>query len=549
MRSRIGLLVLASALTPSFGDRRALAQISLADDIIAAAAQGKENARERERSRLGRTPGASETPYRRTPGSNDVILGADPHRRLTPPPRLTRRPANPAELAIPNPERGPREQGLAPSVERLKPPSALPPRGSTLSPGGPADDLDDEEGPQSGIDLDAAIDRLFRSSRELRTKFLEIPQAEADVLTAGLRENPLLFYSSGSVPYGSYAKNRPGDINHGVSIVYPVDFSGKRTARVDVAEKEKCILEAQYQNAVRLELDNLYVAFVEVLAARQAVIASRRGSGLIDRLASEATRRPRSGPAAEESLDDLVIERDLAAMSVGDELARHEKARVRLAHLLEIPRDEMDAFEIRGSLRVLEPQPPPLETLVGIALARRPDLAAHRLGIKRAEAELAEERAGRFADAYLLYTPFEYRDNSQSGELSSKTWGAGLFVSVPLFNRNQGNLRRARINIDQSRIERDAVERLVVSEVEQAHRDFANTRDDVLRLARVTLPAVRRKRDRAWAKLRAGEIDEAAFLAIQRDSTSLVRFHRETLVRHRRNTLKVNTAVGQRIMP
>lgn len=319
----MGRSLLTPTIALAFGAilvaRESPAQVSLADDIIAAATAGKENARQKERSSLGRKPGSSDSPYRRSPGSTDVVLGGEPTRHVAPLPRLTRRLSDPTGLDLPEPERGLREHGLAPSIERL-------------------------------------------------------PRAVAD-------------------------------------------------------------------------------------------------------------------------------------------------------------------------------SPPLVDGLIGLALAHRPDLLALRRGVERARAEVSNERAERFSDAYLLYTPFEYRDHSQSGQLSVSTWGAGLFVSAPLFNRNQGNLRRAGLNVDQSRNELAAVERSVIAEVDQAVRDFANTREDVLRLEGATLPAIRRKRDRARDRLRSGEIDPAAFLAIQRDSTSLVRYHRETLARHRRNALKINTAVGHRVMP
>jgi cobalt-zinc-cadmium efflux system outer membrane protein len=190
-----------------------------------------------------------------------------------------------------------------------------------------------------------------------------------------------------------------------------------------------------------------------------------------------------------------------------------------------------------------------VQTLVSIALEHRPDLAAYRLGISRAQAELGQERAERFSDAYFLYTPFQYRDNSQVDLLSSTSWGAGVFVSVPLFNRNQGNLSRARINIAQSQAEASAVERLVIAEVRQAVRNFEDTFEDAQRLAQTVLPAVQRKRDRVWRQYRSGAIDTDAFLSVQRDNAALVRYHRDTCARHRQNALRLNTAVGFRVLP
>ena len=55
--------------------------------------------------------------------------------------------------------------------------------------------------------------------------------------------------------------------------------------------------------------------------------------------------------------------------------------------------EESEALDLRGSLSDLGPKAPPVDTLVTIALAQRPDLAAYRLGVSRAQAELAQERA------------------------------------------------------------------------------------------------------------------------------------------------------------
>src|SRR5262249_30275523 len=151
-------------------------------------------------------------------GSTDIMLGVNPTRRLAPLPRPTARPAGTAPFDLS--DRGPLERGhgLVPSIERLPPLESQPPgragAGARIGTGlvsdaeagrgpralespaqGRPDDAIDEGDP-NGLTLDAAIDRLVHCNRELRTKFLEIPQAEADILSAGLRENPLFFYSS-----------------------------------------------------------------------------------------------------------------------------------------------------------------------------------------------------------------------------------------------------------------------------------------------------------------------------------------------------------------
>ncbi len=186
---------------------------------------------------------------------------------------------------------------------------------------------------------------------------MEIPQAEAEAApTAGLRENPLLFYSGYSVPDGSYSQKSPGEINHGFSVVVPLDYSGKRRSRVRLAEREKCVLEAQYRNAVRLAIDDLYTAYVDALAQRQSARSAERGLGLIDHLLAESrARSPRQG-ADEDALDDLTIECELAAISLGDVRARFVTAKQRLATLLDLSPGEADSLELKGSLHNLGQQ-------------------------------------------------------------------------------------------------------------------------------------------------------------------------------------------------
>ncbi len=169
------------------------------------------------------------------------------------------------------------------------------------------------------------------------------------------------------------------------------------------------------------------------------------------------------------------------------------------------------------------------------------------MGIERSRAAFRQQRTERFSDAYLLYTPFEYRDNQPVGLQNAVWWGAGLFVSLPMFNRNQGNIQRARLNVEQSRNEAEASEREVVAEVLRAAGDFEDSLADSGRLERVTHPTIRRK----LARVREahGEIAPSAALDLRRDMSALFRHHRETLARHRRNTLRIHTLVGMRLFP
>ena len=58
----------------------------------------------------------------------------------------------------------------------------------------------------------------------------------------------------------------------------------------------------------------------------------------------------------------------------------------------------------------------------------------------------------------------------------------GVAAPLPVFNRNQGNIARARLNVERTQAELAALEDRAVLEVRQAERLFAVTRAAVKRM-------------------------------------------------------------------
>ena len=88
--------------------------------------------------------------------------------------------------------------------------------------------LGDLEGPPTGLTIDQAIDRVLRINLELRAQAMEISKARADVLTAGLRGNPLIYMDSALVPYATFAGTAGGPTQCDVNITHPLDLNHKR---------------------------------------------------------------------------------------------------------------------------------------------------------------------------------------------------------------------------------------------------------------------------------------------------------------------------------
>ncbi len=187
--------------------------------------------------------------------------------------------------------------------------------------------------------------------------------------------------------------------------------------------------------------------------------------------------------------------------------------------------------------------------MLRLALSTRPDLAAYRLGVKRAEADVGLAIANRYPDIYVLYQPYTFQDDSPLQAKSAHSWGVGVSVPLPVFNRNQGNIQRAKLNVSQTTTELSSLEQQVIFEVRQAERQYTVTRTAVERIERSLLPNARREHDRVYQLYVDAKADELAFLTAEQDYDQVVRQYRDTLVRHRRAMLKLNTAVGLRVLP
>ncbi len=411
-------------------------------------------------------------------------------------------------------------------------------------------DLVDDEGPATGMSLDDAIDRMVRENLDLRGKFMEIPQAKADILTASLRANPIFYADAQLVPYGQYTNARPGgQTQYDVNISYPLDLTRKRKYRTIVACRAEKVLEAQYQDAVRQQIDNLYTAYVDVLAARSAVRFSEKGVEGLQKVYKSTNALFQRGEQPKTAVNRVKIQFDTAEVGLTNNREAYRRAKRALGVMLHISPAEAEIMEIRGTIRDSFSPPPPIDELYRTALSSRPDIMSYRLGISRAEADVRLARANILPDVYLLYQPYTLQDNTYQGLKSPTSWAVGVTVPVPIYNRNQGAIQRSKLNVTQTMIQLASLEAGVVTEVRQSEQTYI-----------VTLAAVRKNEDSVLLDaqtvladserlFKQGELDVIGLLAEYRLFNDVARQYLDSLVAHRRSMLSLNTSLGRRVLP
>ncbi len=489
-------------------------------------------------------PGAGQSPFGKTPGSGGGSLGNTPGDSQS---ILSGRPGPTTPRVNPNQSGNNPAADFAPG--RIEPVAPLPnadlPIYGSLGLPGPED-----EGPANGLTLDQAIDLFVHNNIDLRSKLYELPQAQADVLTASLRNNPVFYADTQLVPYGQYTKQRPGgQTQYDVNVSYPLDVTQKRKARTIAAVQAKRVIEAQYQDAVRQGIDNLYTVYVNVLAARETIALQVESLKGLDEVERRTREKYKQDFLNQVEYNQVLVQRNQAEIALADARAGLVKAKVELANQLNLDPAVAERILLRGTIQDRAPVPPDEAELIRIVLSYRPDVIAFRLGIQSALANVKYQKTNRLQDVYLLYQPYTFQDNTPFGLKSPTSWAVGVTVPMPLFNRNQGNIQRAELNVSQSRLDLSNVERQAIRDVQQAQREYAVSRLATEQFEGKVLPPARQSFGLVEQRFRVGEASAIEVLDARKELNETIRLYRDVLVRHRRAMLDLNTAIGQRILP
>lgn len=404
-------------------------------------------------------------------------------------------------------------------------------------------------GPPDGITLDHAIETVLRNNLNVRALRQEIPQADAEILTAGLRANPFIYVDGQSIPYGSYTDATPGGpTQYNINLTYPVDVSNKRNNRIAVARLSRTTLEAQYQDVVRRQVDNVYEAFVVLQAARVDIAVARRSTDRQETLVSIAKSRLNAKEA--ERVDDFfTYQLEATQVALGDAIEAYADAQENMALMMNLPAHQADGIHPKDPVQRGISRPLALDELTKIAIRCRPDLAAARHGISRANAEVALQRAARFDDVYLFYDPIQIQDNRPLNAPNAKAWAVGVTFALPLYNRNQGNIARAQANVGQTRLELEAMERTVVTEVRMAEREYHAAYAALTRIEEQLLPRAQARLEQHLDEFNRDDIAIDELEEHFQEAAELAQTHREAVFRLRRSELGINTAIGLRLLP
>jgi cobalt-zinc-cadmium efflux system outer membrane protein len=421
----------------------------------------------------------------------------------------------------------PRSQSPSPNVDQPSlPPGPLEPaRAKILS--------------DTGLTLDQAVDRLLKDNLELRAMRDEIRMAEADVEAAGQPPLAELWIRRG----------KDGITTRTIQLR---ELLPRSWIEIPVARAAHRVMEAQYDDAVRSRTDDLYTAFVDVEEAEMRISQAKARLQGMQTLASRVQTFSERGLITQADFAAVRTERELAASALGEDETSLRKVKLTLANLLNLPDAEGQQLKIQPDLEqsiARDQDVPPVGELIRRALMHRPDVRSYRLGLQRAQLDWLKALLEPLSQIRMRVWPdHQIWAEARPGQHAPADH-MSVLVTLPAGVRNRGMLKRAAINVGQTRTELAKVERQVILEVRQARLEYDQSRATVGRFRQDILPNARTGLDRTLKLFQEGEATMASYLEAQEKSNTLVHQYRSAAIRLRRSMLALNTAVGERILP
>jgi len=258
---------------------------------------------------------------------------------------------------------------------------------------------------------------------------------------------------------------------------------GKRGPRVREAVAEHSEAVADYfaaRWALGLEVRK---AFLEALAAQEAIALEREGLDLARRLEGLTARAAGAGASTKVELLEARVEVSKAELAIRDRERDLAAWKRRLEALLDLPAGTVAGLRGPFGPGVLLP---PLPELRALSEKRNPEVRRAAARLERARIAVEREEARPIPDVTVSAGAMHTEGMEGGGSRTSLAFGASL--PIPLLDANRAGVAAAKSRVRMLEEEAHAVLRGIHGELERAAEDHEKARADALAWRRGILP-------------------------------------------------------------
>ncbi|HUK89103.1 MAG TPA: TolC family protein [Blastocatellia bacterium] len=306
-------------------------------------------------------------------------------------------------------------------------------------------------------------DKFEAANPTLQAGQIGISESRAQQITAFLRPNPnitgtidqLDFFSNNPDHYRPFAFALPS-----ASASYLHERAHKRELRLESAQQATAIAESQLSDQERTLLFNLRSAFVQILQQKAVLALAKADLDYFDQELTISRDRFKAGDISQLDLDRIELQRVQYESDYQTAEVNLRTAKISMLTLLD-DRTPVEQFDVTGSFTFSD-QIDSRQTFRDIAIQSRPDLKAALQAVDKAKVDY------RLAVANGSTDPTFSVDFARNPPIPVYM---GFSVTIPLriFDRNQGEKERTRLDVGHAERLSEAALAQVFSDVDSAH--------------------------------------------------------------------------------
>ncbi len=405
---------------------------------------------------------------------------------------------------------------------------------------------------RTSVTIDEAILIALQHNHNMLALITTIQQSQAEEITQNLRPNPTLFADWEYLPIGSPAKQNPGlysgqstndylknNTEGDIGLSYLIERGGKRHDRLQ-AQKD---ITAQTRSLVA---DNgrgltfqVATLFYNVQLAESTLELAQKDLKSFQETVDISEHQYKVGGLSEN--DYLMIK--LQLLQFQSDLEQAQLARVQsLSDLRQLLGYESVAenYDVVGPFEY-QPVKGNLEDLQLKALQNRPDLRAAQQGVTAANSQLTLQKAIGKQDVTV-----QGNYSHVNGIDAATFYGS---IPLPIFNRNQGEIARARFAITQAQELENATNGQALTDVYDAYQGVRSNDKVVSLYISTYLDVATKSRDISEYVYRHGGASLLVFLDAERNYRATQLAYRQALASYLLALEQLRQAVGTRALP
>jgi len=358
---------------------------------------------------------------------------------------------------------------------------------------------------KGAISLKDAISTALVRNPDLMAFSIEIRAQEAQMIQAGLFPNPEFQFQSED--FGGSGTRQGFDLSETtVQLSQLIELGGKRSKRKMIASLDRDLAGWDYRSKRADILTRVTKAFIDVLADQKRVTLKKEMVELAAKVLQTVSARVKAGKVSpiEETRAGVAFSANQIALQQAKR--RLEGSRKQLATSWG---DKTALFDrAKGRLEVLAPVPS-IEALERL-ISRNPDIARWATEMEQRNASLALAKAKKIPDPTVSLGGKHYSDLGENAFMFS------ISIPIPIFDRNQGGISKARERVAKAREERQAAKLRGFWDLAEAYRSLSSAYSEALGLQTQVLPGATAAFKALRKGYRQGKFDYLSLLDAQR---------------------------------